>query len=297
MQPIARIPTYSICNLMGSDRCSTEIVVRRLGDYMRDMGDIEFPHRHDFYQIVLFTQGSGSHSIDFQQWPVAPHQVYYMAPGQMHTWQFGADTDGYIINFHASLYGSICQDADFAQQFPVFSQSLAEQPVNLLDLSCCSDVEQTFAQLLREYDAQMPFKMHILRGLLLVILVKLSRALPSLRTEAAATHQVKVVRDFERLIDAHFREKHMPKEYAALLHITPNYLNALTTVVTGKKAGELIRDRRLLEAKRLLVNTDTQSNQIADDLGFEDNSYFARFFRKNTGVTPERFRKSATEGN
>jgi AraC family transcriptional regulator, transcriptional activator of pobA len=292
MQPIKKIPTYSICNLMGSDRCATELVVRRLSDYVRDLGDIQFPHRHDFYQIVLFTQGTGTHTIDFEQYQVAPHQVYYMSPGQTHTWQFAPETDGYIINFHESLFNSAYQDVHLLRQFPIFTQSQAESPVNSLELSCCADLELTFAQLLAEFYVDKPFKLELLRSLLLTILVKLSRAVPAATIDSAVKHQIQVIRDFERLIELHYKDKHLPKEYAELLFISPNYLNALTTAVNGKKAGEMIRDRLLLEAKRMLVNSDERVGQIADYLHFDDNAYFTRFFKKNVGSTPEQFRAS-----
>jgi AraC family transcriptional regulator, transcriptional activator of pobA len=281
---------YTICHLMGADRCSTEVTVRRLSEYIRDLGNIQFPHRHDFYQIVLFTSGSGSHTIDFTDYPVAAHQVYYMSPGQTHTWSFSDDTDGYIINFHESLFSSICHDPNFLRQFPILATKLGDSPVNTLDLACCSDLEQTFAQLLSEYNSDKSFKMEIIRGLLLVILVKLSRAVPQNTTDVQVKHHIQIVRDFEQLIEVHYRDKHLPRQYAEMLFITPNYLNALTTAVLGKKAGELIRDRLLLEAKRILVNSDQMIGQIAYDLQFEDNAYFTRFFKKNVGVTPEQFR-------
>ena len=84
----------------------------------------------------------------------------------------------------------------------------------------------------------------------------------------------------------------LPKEYARLLYITPNHLNAVTQDVLGVTAGDIIRERIVLEAKRLLTNADMDVNQIADDLNFQDNSYFTRFFKKYVGVTPEQFRKT-----
>ncbi|MBK6931019.1 MAG: AraC family transcriptional regulator [Saprospirales bacterium] len=83
----------------------------------------------------------------------------------------------------------------------------------------------------------------------------------------------------------------MPRDYAEMLFITPNHLNALVNSVVGKPAGELIRDRVVLEAKRLLVNSDFNISQIADALHFEDNAYFTRFFKKYTGMSPEIFRQ------
>ncbi|MGC4058509.1 MAG: AraC family transcriptional regulator [Chitinophagaceae bacterium] len=112
-------------------------------------------------------------------------------------------------------------------------------------------------------------------------------------TEAAVTpHNRLLLAQFRKLIELHFAEKRLPKDYAELLYITPNHLNALCKDTVNKAAGELIRDRILLEAKRLLVNADTSVAEIAGGLSFTDNSHFTRFFKKNTGHTPEEFRRT-----
>ncbi len=283
------MPTYSICNLLGADRCMTEIVVTRLRRFVEAHPDIQFPHRHDFYQIVLFTQGGGRHTIDFQQYEILPHQVYYMAPGQIHSWDFSPDTEGYLVNFNESFFTSICHNPNFVRDFPLFSH-IGSSSVNTLDMSCCSEVEQTFAQMLDEFDKGADFKMDILRGMLIVILVRLSRVAPDTFKDGVSKHNLVLMRQFEKLIEAHFREKRLPREYAEMMFVTPNHLNALTNAAMGKSAGELIRERILLEAKRLLANSDLMVGQIAETLHFEDNAYFTRFFKKYLGATPEGFR-------
>lgn len=286
-----KMPTYSICNLLGADRCMTEIVVTRLRDFVQNHRDIQFPHRHDFYQIVLFTKGGGSHSIDFQRYEALPRQVYYMAPGQIHTWEFNEETDGFIVNFNESFFTSICHNPHFVRDFPLFN-TITGGSVNTLDTMCCSEVEQTFEQMLTEFENGREFVMDILRGMLITILVRLSRTMPDALQENISKHHLVLMRQFEKLIEQHFREKRLPKEYAELMFITPNHLNALVNNVIGKSAGELIRERILLEAKRQLVNSDLMIGQIAESLHFEDNAYFTRFFKKYLGVTPESFRSS-----
>jgi AraC-like DNA-binding protein len=101
-----------------------------------------------------------------------------------------------------------------------------------------------------------------------------------------------LLRTFRRLIDQHYLSIKLPKAYADLLYITPNHLNALCQDLLGKTAGELIRDRVLLEAKRLLTNAGATVTEIAYQLNFQDNSYFNRFFKKYVGVTPDEFRKT-----
>jgi AraC-type DNA-binding domain-containing proteins len=290
-----RIPTYSICNLLGADQCFAEFIITRIGDFMRTHPDLYFPHRHTFYQIVLFTQGGGTHSIDFQQFNVEPHQMYAMAPGQVHTWEFTPDTDGYVVNFNESFFTAICHDPHFIESFPLFN-AVSGSPANRLDEECHSEAEALLAQMLQEFQNDREYKAEMLRAMLLQLIVMLSRRLPRLVQPMVSRHQMNVLRQFERLIEAHFREKRLPREYAEMLYITPNHLNALVSAALGKSAGELIRERVLLEAKRLLVNSDLNISQIASELNFEDNAYFARFFKKHTGVSPEAFRLAYMRG-
>ena len=100
-----------------------------------------------------------------------------------------------------------------------------------------------------------------------------------------------VFRNFEKLIEQNFTTKRLPKEYVEILFVTPNHLNALCNQLIGKSAGDIIRNRVLLEAKRLLVNSNQNISEIAWQLKFEDNSYFSKFFKKNEGITPDEFRK------
>ncbi len=100
-----------------------------------------------------------------------------------------------------------------------------------------------------------------------------------------------VLLNFRKLLNQHFFEKRLPKEYAAMLYVTTYYLNSICKDLLGKSAGEVIRDRILLEAKRLLVNGDISISEIAYRLNFKDTSYFTKFFKNYTGKTPKEFRK------
>jgi AraC family transcriptional activator of pobA len=285
-----KIPTYSICNLLGADQCVAEFTLARLGDYVRQHPDLAFPHRHAFYQILLITEGSGGHTIDFHTYSVRPHQVYYLAPGQIHAWNFDSGVEGFVLNFNESFFTAICHNPNFVTEFPIFNH-ISGEPVNVLETECCSEIHGLLERMLAEYRSEADFRQDYLRALLLQLLVLLSRNMPARTAKPNSKHQLTILRNFERLIELHYRDKRLPRDYAEMLFITPNHLNALTNALIGKPAGELIRDRVLLEAKRLLVNSDYTITQIADMLSFEDNAYFTRFFKKYTGMSPETFRQ------
>ena len=132
----------------------------------------------------------------------------------------------------------------------------------------------------------------MIRLKLLELFILVDRSCTSKKGKNVPPQKLTVLRNFQHLIEKHFRTIKLPKEYAGLLYITPNHLNALCQDLLGKTAGDLIRDRVLLEAKRLLTNAGISVTQIAYDLNFQDNSYFNRFFKKNEGMTPEEFRKT-----
>jgi AraC family transcriptional regulator, transcriptional activator of pobA len=285
-----KIPTYSICNLIGAKNCATDIYVSKLSDFIATHSDLYFPHRHSFYQIVLFTQGAGNHSIDFNDFEVSPHQIYYMSPGQIHTWSFGADIDGYLVNFDENFFTVFLQNTQFIKKLPLFNR-ITHQPTQVLEANCCFEIVGLFQKLYTEFNGEQLYKSETLHAILLEILVKLARTQYNNQIDNATKHHLSILQQFEELIENHFLEKRLPKEYAELLFITPNHLNAICNSTVGKAAGEIIRERVILEAKRLIVNSNESISEIAYQLNFEDNAYFSRFFKKYTSLSPEEFRK------
>jgi AraC family transcriptional regulator, transcriptional activator of pobA len=283
------IPVYSICNLLGTDKCLADLLVLDLKTFLNE-SDIVYPHRHSFYQLLFVTKGKGKHLVDFENHEVKPMQVHFLAPGQIHNWQFSKDAEGYIINFDESFFTSVCHNPHFINEFPFFN-SIISRSVMDLKRELQPEVTTLFEAMMAEYHADLDFRADSLRALLLQLLIKLARACKPVSKTPVARYNYVLIRNFENLIEQNFRSKRLPKEYAELLFITPNHLNALCTSSVGKSAGEMIRDRVLLEAKRLLANSAMSISEIAYDLMFEDNAYFSRFFKKYTGHTPEEFRK------
>jgi AraC-like DNA-binding protein len=100
------------------------------------------------------------------------------------------------------------------------------------------------------------------------------------------------IRQFGALLNQHYRTRRSVRDYAELLHLTANYLNALCRRVLGQTASDLIHARVVLEARRLLTHSALSVAQVADELGFDDPSYFGRYFRKYVGQSPEAFRQN-----
>jgi AraC family transcriptional regulator, transcriptional activator of pobA len=132
-----------------------------------------------------------------------------------------------------------------------------------------------------------------MRGYLALIGIEVVRLAASQARSGAVTLRPSdpITDKLRRLVEENFRTERLLEFYAAKLAMTPDRLNDHVKRATGVTAGHLIRQRVLTEAKRQLVFTSQPIHEIAYDLAFSDPSHFARFFRKQTGTTPQAFRE------
>lgn len=286
------IPVYNIYALQREESHHEDVIVERFSSYLEVHPNLHAAHRHSFFHIVLFTEGGGKHTIDFEQFPVQAGQVYFMVPGQVHSWAFEGQTDGYVINFSAGIFNGFLKDLQFLEAFTFF-RGIAADSVIRLSGDNLQQAISCFELMLREVAEPAGFSTEMICAQLLSLFITVSREPQALQQAAKPLHHHVVLQHFYKLVEQQYTEQKMPKDYARLLYITPNHLNALCRDLTGQSAGTIIRNRVLLEAKRLLVNAQLSIAEIAYQLNFKDNSYFTRFFKKYTGQTPEAFRKSS----
>jgi AraC family transcriptional activator of pobA len=267
------------------------IMIARFSDYVHEHQSLVFPHRHSFYHLVLFTEGTGRHTIDFHHFPASPYQIYFMIPGQVHTWDFNEKMEGYVVNFSDSFFKSFLLQPEYLDSFSFLDQDSSNN-VLMLSEGIRARVCRLFEELLGQNARATAWRDDMVRVLLLQIFLLIEQSDSVDSKKNAGKGKNATVRNFIRLIDKHYDRVRLPGQYAEMLNVTPNHLNALCKEHLGIQAGELIRNRIVLEAKRLLINLDLTVSEIAYKLNFNDNSYFTRFFRKETGTTPEDFRKS-----
>ncbi|WP_256007428.1 helix-turn-helix domain-containing protein [Pedobacter deserti] len=282
------IPIYDISSFTGFRK--EDIIVSRFGPYSKTHQHLHYAHRHSFYHIVLFTEGAGHHSIDFENFEVKPWQIYFMIPGQVHSWSFTGAVDGYVINFSSNYFQSFLLLTDYLQKFSFFSGVVRDSVLEVPE-DCRQAIGGIFEELLIAGNQSKRFSDDYIRILLLKMFIMLSDLVTEKPGAYVTSYNYTLLKNFQQLIERNFAELRLPKAYAELLYITPNHLNALCNDLLGMPAGEVIRNRVVLEAKRLLVNLDLPISEISLQLNFNDNSYFTKFFKKYVGQTPEEFRK------
>ena len=268
------------------------ITIDRFKRYYSNNPHLQPTHKHSFYHLLYFTEGGGSHTIDFVGFPVRPGMIYFMQPGQMHKWLFDGPVDGYVVNFSPTFFEHQGIDAKVTDRFSFFGAEIKDHVVQLSERSRAG-AEQLFAAMLAE--AERPDGLSRLRTatLLLQLFITVQRDHFPVTLPEAVGYNTTLLHNFRELVDKHFASLRLPKDYAVMLYITPNHLNALCKDLLGVPAGQVIRDRVMLEAKRLLSNFDLPITEVARSLHFADSSYFIKFFKKYAGTTPDIFRKRA----
>lgn len=288
------IPVYDINNLKSYK--NDGILVSRFRHYAQEHQHLHTAHRHTFYHLVFFTAGSGKQQIDFKTYDVKPGLIYFMVPGQVHSWDFETEPDGFIINFSTSYLSSFVLNQNYLERFSFFSGITDHQVIELasqtqqLVTNICEDI-------LKDGLINPSINDDFVKTQLLRLFIEVARSTSLGKQNDTHPYNHTILKSFQHLIEQNFTNLRLPKQYAALLYITPNHLNALCNDFLGFSAGTLIRQRVILEAKRLLVNQDLLIAQIAQQLNFDDQSYFIKFFKKYEGITPEKFRKLNTKNH
>ena len=199
-------------------------------------------------------------------------------------------TDGWVVSFTEDVAAALGEHSGEAL---ARLNALAGEPVvPLADASECARLGALCKDLYEEgFLAREGYRL-AMRGLLALIAIEVVRLAASrARTGEVTLHPADATVDaLRKLVEEHFRKERLLAFYAEKLAMTVDRLNDHVKRATGVTAGHLIRQRVLTEAKRQLVFTAEPIHEIAYDLAFSDPSHFARFFRKQTGTTPQEFR-------
>jgi AraC family transcriptional regulator, transcriptional activator of pobA len=249
-------------------------------------------HRHrNLFQILLVERGGGEMTYDAVKLPFAAPAAILVPSAVAHGFRFEANiTDGWVMTFSEDAAFAL---ADRSSEALSRLRALASHPIiPIADEVGRMRLSTLCGELYEEGSLGREGYRMAMRGLLALITVDIARLAASrARTGSITLHPADTtVAQLRTLIDAYFRREHQLRFYAGKLGMTVDRLNDHVKRATGVTAGHLIRQRLLTEAKRQLVFTTQQIQDIAAELAFSDPSHFARFFRKQTNTTPHAFR-------
>ncbi len=251
--------------------------LKSLHDY-----DTSLPHRHGYFEIFFFEQGSGQHLIDYQTIAIKEYSIHIVCPGQVHQLQLERMTKGCFLIFSEAFIAEHLQYTQILQLSFLQTNSLP----SVLQLS-----NQDFDKYLTyTNEIEKAQDVNVQMAWLNIVFQKLKVAFESKSNFYAQTSKDEVLVRFKNLLEYHFTEEHLPSFYAEQIAITEKKLNQKIREVYGATTSEIIANRVLLEAKRLLINSSLSIKEIAFDLGFNDPAYFSRFVKKHTFKSPKELR-------
>lgn len=284
-----RLPIFKIENFdYGSQIKSLDFHFAPLQNLM---STLPYPHRHDFYQIDWVEHGTGHHIIDSVKYEVKPRTLFFMAPGQIHDFVLSDDTVGFTINFSAEFFVLQLQNKNMLSELPIYDLDNSVQALYLDDAQARSILE-TLNAIGEEYVSDQSGWADMVRSYLYILLMKASRMAEPGAGADPASRSLFLARRFKSLLEKEYSTVQEVSQYAQMLRVNERSLNEAVRRATGTTAAKLIRERVMLEAKRLLLHSEVSVAEVADRLAFEDPAYFSRAFKKHTGRSPLEFRQS-----
>lgn len=250
---------------------------------------LELPNRRKFYVLLFIERAQGVVVVDGTAIRLDHPKIICIKPGSICSLESNRTAIGKMICFTEDFF-SIRYNNNMLSSFSFLDKDYGSY-IRLSDVKA-GDWKELLKFMQDEFGEYRKGTESILRSFLNILLCRLDREFNIGFQPLKKNTQEEKVKQFKGLLEEHFVTQKTPSFYAGLLNVTTNYLNKLCQKYEGFSSGELVRRRVTLEAQRLLHYTVLPVADIARKLEFESVSYFITFFKKNTGVTPENFRKT-----
>lgn len=251
------------------------------------------PHVHSFYQILWFMSGKGKHYVDFNEYEVDSNSLFFISKGQIHHFDDN-NYEGCIIHFNESFIAANENYINIFLEHNIF-HSFEKEPLFQIKESDSKELQNIVTQMQTEVWTPNQFAhseyLKVLLHLFLIIIQRFGiRKDCNGLTMNNPSHILFV--KFRQLLEKNYRQVHTVGEYAGLLNVSSKTLTNCTKEIAHQTPLEIINERLSLEAKRLLAYSDKNVNEVGFELGFEDPSYFVKFFKRQTNILPGDFRKT-----
>lgn len=281
-----KIPIRQLSTAQAENPFPGQFKIRRLEDIVGKTDLVHSLHRHDFFFILAVQKGTGQHEIDFTRFQVQDRSVFILRPGQVHQLELKAGCTGFLLEFNTEFYSP--KEKIASQRLRTASyKNYCELELNRFD-----KLYAVLNAMFQEFREKQEGYRDVIKACLDIFFIEFVRQSPNPKGESKVNNPYTQERfeEFLNLLEKYLATHKQVSQYTDLMSLSPYQLNEITKSSVGKTASELINEHIILEAKRYLLATPNQVKDVADLLGYEDFSYFIRFFKKHTGYSPEAFR-------
>ncbi|CAN5478553.1 AraC family transcriptional regulator [soil metagenome] len=245
-------------------------------------------HRH--FEVLYIVKGKGICLIDLEKFEISDNMILCLRPDQVRQFKANGDILGYRISFTESFFNVGGEEDDLMYQSAII-ESIPRSACVVLQDDITDDMKEILKKMIKEFDNDCLFRTEMLQRYLKIFLVYVARQFEDSIEKIIQTTNIEMAQKFKTLVDKNYITIKTVAEYAAMLFVTPNYLNTVVKKMTGYSARYHIRQRIVMEAKRKATHSGLCMKEIAYYLGFMDISHFSKYFKNATGINFSDFKK------
>lgn len=246
------------------------------------------PHRHSFFQIIWF-QEVGKHFVDYQVYEHPANAVFFLSTGQVHHFCKASSNAGYLFHFNESFLHQQATYRTDLMRYRIFNE--LEQPFVVLPDDELEQFRFLHQQLSSEIQNQaFNYKQQIFYYFQ-ILLLNIERLKQKQQAQPPMNHHFELALKFKKAVEEHQHEICSVAYYSQLLGISDKTLTNISKKYLHNTPAKIIHQRKVLEAKRLLSNSNLSIKEVAYQLGFEQATYFTKYFKKYTHTTPKAFQQ------
>lgn len=248
-------------------------------------------HSHNFYLILWIKKGQGTHSINFQDFPISDNQILLFSPGDLHK-AFCTNEEDIGIPFTEDLLNLLpLKIADWIR-YNVFC-NIGTPPVATIDDNI-AEILTKWIEVLKSLLENQKDDINYCTAATISVILKILKEHASWENDFMdfTPQKIKIIHDFKKSIEFNLKKSHSPAFYSIDIGVAESKLSAITKEIYGLSPKKIINEGIILKAKKLLAENELIIKEISEELGFTDAPHFVKFFKKETGMTPGQFKET-----
>lgn len=260
-----------------------------------DNSHFDHIQRNNYFSLIWVKEGAGVLKADFSEYHFESNSLFAFSPYQPYMFAESTNIKGIAIYFHPEFFCIYKHDREVSCNGVLYN-NIYNPPFVSVDDKSANTFQLLCEQIKTEMQNTELAQYELLVSYLKIFLITASRLKVQQHQEVFNEKQTDkepfILQKLKDAIEAHFKTKHAPSDYAEMLYITPKALAKITKSHFNKTLSSIINERIIIEAKRELYLTNKTVKQIAYELGYDDEYYFSRFFKVNAEVSPQIYRET-----
>lgn len=258
-----------------------------------DNSHFDHIQRNNYFSLIWVKAGEGQLKADFSEYEFKANSLFAFSPYQPYMLRTKNNLSGVAINFHPEFFCIFKHHKEVSCNGVLYN-NIYSPPFVQVDETSAATLDMICTQIKTEMQQADLAQHELLVSYLKIFLITAARLKtqqqPELKAETTDQKEPFILQKLKDAIEEHFKTKHTPADYAALLYMSPKSLAKITKTHFNKTLSSLINERIIIEAKRELYLTNKTVKEIAYELGYDDEYYFSRFFKVNADVSPQLYR-------